>query len=214
MSNAANTRCPYTQNRELSWLRFDQRVLEEAADPAVPPLERLKFVSIFTSNLDEFFMVRVGSLFDIARMSPEERDSKTGMTARDQLRCIYRAVPGLLERKKRIYAGVMEELDRWGIRDMEPEALTAEELKSVWRYFKTEMTPAVCRPAAPGQEGAAVLGAGAPSRAGRALCHAGGPAALCPGGEYPAALGRYPVRRAAGAGELSHVCHPECRYQL
>ena len=52
MSNAANTHCPYTQNRELSWLRFDQRVLEEAADPAVPPLERLKFVSIFTSNLD------------------------------------------------------------------------------------------------------------------------------------------------------------------
>ena len=141
MSNAANTRCPYTQNRELSWLRFDQRVLEEAADPAVPPLERLKFVSIFTSNLDEFFMVRVGSLFDIARMSPEERDSKTGMTARDQLRAIYRAVPGLLERKKRIYAGVMEELDRWGIRDMDPEALTAEELKRIWRYFKTEMTP-------------------------------------------------------------------------
>ena len=141
MSNAANTRCPYTQNRELSWLRFDQRVLEEAADPAVPPLERLKFVSIFTSNLDEFFLVRVGSLFDIARMSPEERDSKTGMTAQDQLRCIYRAVPGLLERKKRIYAGVMEELGRWGIRDMEPEALTAEELKSIWRYFKTEMTP-------------------------------------------------------------------------
>ena len=141
MSNAANTHCPYTQNRELSWLRFDQRVLEEAADPAVPPLERLKFVSIFTSNLDEFFMVRVGSLFDIARMSPEERDSKTGMTARDQLRAIYRAVPGLLERKKRIYAGVMEELDRWGIRDMDPEALTAEELKRIWRYFKTEMTP-------------------------------------------------------------------------
>ena len=68
----------YTQNRELSWLRFNRSVLEEAADPAVPALERMKFVSIFSSNLDEFFMVRVGSLFDLARMTPDDTDNKTG----------------------------------------------------------------------------------------------------------------------------------------
>ena len=70
----------YTQNRELSWLRFNNRVLEEAADETVPLLERLKFISIFSSNLDEFFMVRVGSLFDLSLISPEQIDNKTGMT--------------------------------------------------------------------------------------------------------------------------------------
>ena len=74
----------YTQNRELSWLRFNRRVLEEAADPSVPALERLKFVSIFSSNLDEFFMVRVGSLFDLAHMTPDDTDSKTGWTPAQQ----------------------------------------------------------------------------------------------------------------------------------
>lgn len=75
----------YTQNRELSWLRFNNRVLEEAADETVPLLERLKFISIFSSNLDEFFMVRVGSLFDLSLISPEQIDNKTGMTPAQQL---------------------------------------------------------------------------------------------------------------------------------
>lgn len=91
----------YTQNRELSWLRFDRRVLEEAADSGVPALERLKFVSIFSSNLDEFFMVRVGSLFDLAYMTPDDTDNKTGWTPAQQLRQIYRAIPGLLTMKNR-----------------------------------------------------------------------------------------------------------------
>lgn len=86
----------YTQNRELSWLRFNERVLDEAADETVPLVERLKFVSIFSSNLDEFFMVRVGSLFDLSVLSPNEQDNKTGWTPKEQLEEVYRAVPALL----------------------------------------------------------------------------------------------------------------------
>ena len=131
----------YTQNRELSWLRFDRRVLEEAADPAVPALERLKFVSIFSSNLDEFFMVRVGSLFDLARMTPNDTDNKTGWTPAEQLQRIYRAIPGLLTMKKQIYTAVMEELQCSGIADVSPEMLDAGDLKQVNRFFKTELLP-------------------------------------------------------------------------
>ena len=75
----------YTRNRELSWLAFDRRVLEEAADPAVPLMERLRFLSIFTSNLDEFFMVRVGSLTDLAIVAPDSRENKGGLTPAEQL---------------------------------------------------------------------------------------------------------------------------------
>ena len=131
----------YTQNRELSWLRFDRRVLEEAADPSVPALERLKFVSIFSSNLDEFFMVRVGSLFDLARMTPDDKDNKTGWTPEEQLRHIYRTVPGLLAMKQQIYNGVMEVLGHSGIADVLPDALDAGELKQMCRFFKTELLP-------------------------------------------------------------------------
>ena len=133
----------YTQNRELSWLRFDRRVLEEAADPAVPALERLKFVSIFSSNLDEFFMVRVGSLFDLARMTPDEKDNKTGWTPEEQLRQIYCAVPGLLTMKEQIYKGVTEELEHSGIADILPAALDSGELKQLNRFFKSELLPVI-----------------------------------------------------------------------
>ena len=138
-----NSEGPYrcTQNRELSWLRFNRRVLEEAADPGVPALERLKFVSIFSSNLDEFFMVRVGSLFDLAYMTPDDTDNKTGWTPAQQLRQIYRAIPGLLTMKKQIYTAVMETLAKDGIQDASIETLDAGELKQVNRFFKTELLP-------------------------------------------------------------------------
>ena len=89
----------YTQNRELSWLRFDQRVLEEAQDQSVPLLERMKFVSIFTSNLDEFFMIRVGSLYDMAAVDNKQTDSRSGMTPREELDPIYDAVAPLYKER-------------------------------------------------------------------------------------------------------------------
>ncbi len=141
MSKDTEKQYRYTQNRELSWLRFDRRVLEEAADPAVPALERLKFVSIFSSNLDEFFMVRVGSLFDIAHMTPDDADSKTGWTPAEQLHHVYHAIPGLLAMKQHIYTAVMDELGHSGVRDIMPEMLGADDLKQINRFFKTELLP-------------------------------------------------------------------------
>lgn len=141
MSEDTQERYQYTQNRELSWLRFNKRVLEEAADVSVPALERLKFVSIFCSNLDEFFMVRVGSLFDISRMRPDDTDNKTGWTASEQLQYIYRSVPELLIMKKQIYTVLMETLESSGIQDVPIDNLTADEMKRVNRFFKAEMLP-------------------------------------------------------------------------
>ena len=99
-------RMNYTQNRELSWLKFNQRVLEEARDETVPLLERMKFVAIFTSNLDEFFMIRVGSLFDMAHTDADTRDSRSGMTPREQLEQIFEAAAPLYKERDKTYAEI------------------------------------------------------------------------------------------------------------
>ena len=131
----------YTQNRELSWLRFNQRVLEEAGDETVPLLERLKFISIFTSNLDEFFMVRVGNLFDLSLVAPENIDNKTGCTPREQLEQVYRVIPDLIAAKDRLYAQVAALLRQQGISDLAMEELTPEERKYVGTYYKARILP-------------------------------------------------------------------------
>ncbi len=131
----------YTQNRELSWLRFNRRVLEEAADETVPLFERLKYISIFTSNLDEFFMVRVGSLFDLSLISPEEIDNKSGWTPREQLEHIYEQIPELVKLKDKLFSLVSDRLEQAGIRDLGRGELKAEEKKYINQYFKAKVRP-------------------------------------------------------------------------
>ena len=102
----------YTQNRELSWLKFNARVMDEAMDPHVQLLERLRFLSIFTSNLDEFFMVRVGSLTDLNLTLPKQTDSKSGLTPQQQLGSIYEAVRPLIRYRDSAFAEFSAELQK------------------------------------------------------------------------------------------------------
>lgn len=131
----------YTQNRELSWLKFNQRVLEEAQDPSVPLLERMKFVAIFTSNLDEFFMIRVGSLFDMAAADPKAVDSRSGMTPSQQLEKIYEAVAPLYKERDKTYAEIKKQLHPYGVCGLDFKELEQSEKKYVKKYFKEQVLP-------------------------------------------------------------------------
>ncbi|WP_295581266.1 polyphosphate kinase 1 [uncultured Oscillibacter sp.] len=131
----------YTQDRELSWLQFNQRVLEEAADETVPLMERLRFLSIFTSNLDEFFMVRVGSLLDLNVLDPETRDNKGGRTPGQQLAAIYAAVGPLIRRRDGIYAQVSRALAERGVEDVPYEALRGAEREYIRGYYRENIRP-------------------------------------------------------------------------
>ena len=93
----------YTQDRELSWLKFNERVLAEARDESVPLMERLKFAAIFTSNLDEFFMIRVGSLTDMAMVKQTHVDNKSGRTPQEQLQAIFKAVVPLYKQRDKVF---------------------------------------------------------------------------------------------------------------
>ena len=134
---------PYTQDRELSWLAFNDRVLSEALDESVPLLERLKFAAIFTSNLDEFFMIRVGSLFDLANLDPDTRDVRSGMTPREQLDAIYEAVRPLYRKREHICTQLSRRLEAEGIRRAGPGSLSSEERNYCARYFESCMEPVI-----------------------------------------------------------------------
>lgn len=131
----------YTQNRELSWLRFNHRVLEEAQDESVPLMERMKFVAIFTSNLDEFFMIRVGSLYDMAAADNTKQDIRSGMTAEEQLVAIYRAVAPLYKERDKTYAEIKKQLHPYGVCGLGFKELEQQEKKYVKKYFKEQILP-------------------------------------------------------------------------
>ncbi|HJJ35728.1 MAG TPA: polyphosphate kinase 1 [Methanocorpusculum sp.] len=131
----------YTQNRELSWLKFNERVLREAEDPTVPLLERLKFISIFTSNLDEFFMIRVGSIYDMMVMTPDMADLKSGMTPKEELEAIFPAVKPLYKLKEKIYKNVSKKLNDIGIRNCRIDDLSGDEKKFLKKEFKLSIAP-------------------------------------------------------------------------
>lgn len=131
---------PYV-NRELSWLRFNERVLEEAEDSRLPLFERMRFISIFGSNLDEFFMVRVGGLSDAVAITPDSIDKKSRMTAAEQLDMVYNEVRGIMPRVEKCYVNLMRQLRQHGIYQISPENVTEYQESVLERYFSEAVKP-------------------------------------------------------------------------
>ncbi|HJB83771.1 MAG TPA: polyphosphate kinase 1 [Candidatus Mediterraneibacter intestinavium] len=128
-------------NRELSWLKFNERVIEEAENPEVPLCERMNFVSIYQSNLDEFFRVRVGSLQDQMLVNKKIRDNKTNMTSEEQIRAILKEVKRLNKRKDAAYKDLMGKVEEYGIRLIDFTTAKSDEKKYLEQYFNHEIVP-------------------------------------------------------------------------
>lgn len=141
MKNKPQKAEPYMMNRELSWLKFNERVLNEAGNPRVPLAERLTFASIYQSNLDEFYMVRVGTLMDQMESSEEIRENKTNMTSKEQVKAILEATRILDKKKDMIYEQLMGELEPQGIRIINFNRLSGEEGELLETYFDQEIAP-------------------------------------------------------------------------
>lgn len=141
LSKKTNFDTSYTQNRELSWLKFNTRVLDESLDENVPLYERMKFVEIFSSNLDEFFMVRVGSLCDMERMQPDITDNKSLMTPREQLDTIYASCQGLYRKREKVFHWLEDLLADNGVVHCSMESLDEDRRKYLERYFMEQILP-------------------------------------------------------------------------
>lgn len=133
----------YTQNRELSWLMFDNRVMDEAFDPEVPLFERLKFCEIFDSNLEEWFMIRVGGLSDLATLKNQPKDNKSHKTPAGQLDAIFEALPPLVERHATGFAQVEAELRDKGLVRLGASELAEEDVAQLSRYFEAHLAPII-----------------------------------------------------------------------
>ncbi|MBP3248827.1 MAG: polyphosphate kinase 1 [Ruminococcus sp.] len=131
----------YLENRELSWLKFNKRVLEEASDPGTPLLERISFSAIYQSNLDEFFMVRVGNITDACKSDKNKKDSRSGMTPAQQLDAIFTAVRRLQPAVEKAFRKNAEELSGCGFQHITFDTASAEELAFLELYFKREIKP-------------------------------------------------------------------------
>jgi len=133
----------YLENRELSWLKFNKRVIEEALDKDVPLLERLTFSSIYQSNLDEFFMVRVGSITDEGIINKNKRENKTNMTPSQQLDAIFTAVRRMQFIVEKAYTQTMAELKKYGFEHVSMSETSEDERKFLELYFKREIKPLI-----------------------------------------------------------------------
>ena len=130
-------------NRELSWLKFNERVLEEAENQEVPLCERLTFASIYQSNLDEFFMVRVGSLYDQTLLDKKICENKTGMTSQEQIDAILKQTKLINKRKEAVYEELMARVAEQGIRILRFNELDEDGARYLEGYFKSEIAPLI-----------------------------------------------------------------------
>ena len=133
----------YTQNRELSWLRFDDRVLDEAFDEKVPLFERLKFCEIFDSNLNEWFMIRVGGLSDLASLKNQPKDNKSNETPAEQLDTVFEALPPLVARHQQAFSLVEDELSRHGLVRVGYRDMGEEDLARAKKFFDERLSPII-----------------------------------------------------------------------
>ena len=130
-------------NRELSWLKFNERVLEEAENPENPLCERLTFASIYQSNLDEFYMVRVGSLVDQMLLAKDIRENKTNMTPKEQLDAILARTKKLNQKRDVVYEEIMESLEEYGVHMLNFHKIEKEDRNYLERYFEAEVAPVI-----------------------------------------------------------------------
>lgn len=136
-----NVKHSFTQNRDISWIRFNERVLTLSKDPKVPVLERLKFLSITASNFDEFFMIRMGSLIDIASIKPDAEDSRTGLNIHEQIEIIYDVASDFYKKYDKSYQSLKQDLSLEGVELLALDALTLDEKKSIKMYFQNILMP-------------------------------------------------------------------------